>query len=149
MKALLIVLPRAAGAGQQMVHVQHEEDHVRERGPGGGRPAADDATRRCAALLLCCAAPACLQSDALAPLARAQVCDFLNMFTRALSGYYGPAAGVRILLPAKKGGGVAGDADAVAAMHARVHLCTAFRQVIRDNGLHAAGLLMITPLERM
>ena len=69
-----------------------------------------------------------------------QVCDFLNAFTRALSGYYGPA-GVRILLPQEG----AHEAAQLAAMHARVHLCGAFRQVI-DNGLR---LLMITPLDRM
>ena len=105
-------------------------------------------------------------------LASAQVCDFLNMFTRNLSGYYGPA-GVRILVNTKEVDGVApppAEPAAVAAMHARVHLCTAFRQVrkprcwhqapgaeqltrvldataqVIDNGLR---LLMITPLERM
>lgn len=76
-----------------------------------------------------------------------KVCDFLNSFTRSLSAYYGPA-GVRILVPTKDSEGnavPAAEPAAVAAMHARIHLCQAFRQVI-DNGLR---LLMITPLERM
>ena len=64
------------------------------------------------------------------PARLGQVCDFLNTFTRNLSGYYGPA-GVRILVSTKAVEGVPlpppGPA-AVAAMHARVHLCTAFRQ---------------------
>ena len=62
-----------------------------------------------------------------------QVSDFLNAFTRALSGYYGPA-GVRILLATKEGADGSAppsDAASVAAMHARVHLCTAFRQARR------------------
>ena len=56
--------------------------------------------------------------------------DFLNAFTRALSGYYGPA-GVRILLSTKEGADGSAppsDAASVAAMHARVHLCSTFRQ---------------------
>ena len=59
-----------------------------------------------------------------------QVSDFLNAFTRALSGYYGPA-GVRILLSTKDGADGSAppsNAAAVAAMHARVHLCSTFRQ---------------------
>jgi hypothetical protein len=59
-----------------------------------------------------------------------QVSDFLNSFTRALSGYYGPA-GVRILLATKEGADgapPATDAASIAAMHARVHLCSTFRQ---------------------
>ena len=70
-----------------------------------------------------------------------RVCDFLNMFVRALSGYYGPA-GVRILPVQSQLD--QGFSD-FAAMHARVHACKAFKQVI-DNGLR---LLMIEPLERM
>ena len=67
------------------------------------------------------------------------MCDFLNSFSRSLSGYYGPA-GVRILLSTREGEPAAAPGDAsVAAMHARLHLCAAFRQVI-DNGL---DLLMI------
>ncbi len=61
---------------------------------------------------------------------RVQVCDFLNAFTRSLSGYYGPA-GVRILLQTKDAAGNAvpvPDAGAAAPMHARVQLCKAFRQ---------------------
>jgi len=72
-----------------------------------------------------------------------KVCDFLNGFVRALSGYYGPQ-GVRILpMDSQLEHGWAGvDTDAT---HARVQLCKAFKQVI-DNGLR---LLMIEPLERM
>ena len=71
-----------------------------------------------------------------------KVCEFLNAMVRALSGYYGPQ-GVRILpTDAQLEGGEWGGA---AAMHARVQLCKAFKQVI-DNGLR---LLMIEPLERM
>jgi arginyl-tRNA synthetase len=70
-----------------------------------------------------------------------RVCDFLNMFVRALSGYYGPA-GVR-MMP------VQSQLDAgwneTPSMHARIHACKCFKQVI-DNGLR---LLMIEPLERM
>jgi len=70
-----------------------------------------------------------------------RVCDFLNMFVRAASGWYGPA-GVR-MMP------VQSQLDAgwneTAAMHARIHACKCFKQVI-DNGLR---LLMIEPLERM
>lgn len=76
-----------------------------------------------------------------------KVSDFLNAFTRTLSGYYGPA-GVRILLQIKDAEGNAMAAQspaAVAAMNARLHLCATFRQVI-DNGLR---LLMITPLLQM
>ena len=56
--------------------------------------------------------------------------DFLNAFTRNLSGYYGPA-GVRILAQTKDAAGnaVVPDAGAVAGMHARIHLCNCFRQV--------------------
>lgn len=76
-----------------------------------------------------------------------KVCDFLNMFARSLSGYYGPA-GVRILpLTRDPGGGPAPPPtpEAVAAMHARVHLCAAFRTVL-NNGLR---LLMVEPLDKM
>jgi hypothetical protein len=68
-----------------------------------------------------------LLTDSFAPT---QVCDFLNAFTRALSTYYGPA-GVRILLSTRDAAGNApppADANAIAAMHARVHLCNTFRQ---------------------
>ncbi len=75
---------------------------------------------------------------------------------------------MRILLSTKEVNGAPppADAAAVAAMHARVHLCNSFRQAralltpstaagsdtlappsqVIDNGLR---LLMITPLERM
>ena len=69
-----------------------------------------------------------------------RVCDFLNMFVRAASGWYGPA-GVR-MMP------VQSQLDAgwneTASMHARIHACKCFKQVM-DNGLR---LLMIEPLER-
>eukprot|EP00227_Mantoniella_beaufortii_P005309 CAMPEP_0197614138 /NCGR_PEP_ID=MMETSP1326-20131121/59372_1 /TAXON_ID=1155430 /ORGANISM="Genus nov. species nov., Strain RCC2288" /LENGTH=718 /DNA_ID=CAMNT_0043183007 /DNA_START=37 /DNA_END=2193 /DNA_ORIENTATION=- len=71
-----------------------------------------------------------------------KVCDFLNSMVRALSAYYGPN-GVRILPMDSQL--EAGTWDGAAAMHARIHLCKAFKQVI-DNGLR---LLMIEPLERM
>ena len=70
-----------------------------------------------------------------------KVCDFLNTMVRQLSGYYGPQ-GVRILPTDSQ---LETGWDGVAATHARVHLCKAFKQVI-DNGLR---LLMIEPLERM
>ena len=77
-----------------------------------------------------------------------KVADFLNAFTRTLSGYYGPS-GVRILPGAgwaeQQASDPAGAARTVAAMHARLHLCNAFKQVI-DNGLR---LLLIEPLDRM
>ena len=78
--------------------------------------------------------------------ATAQVCDFLNMFTRNLSGYYGPA-GVRILVNTKEVDGVApppAEPAAVAAMHARVHLCTAFRQVRKLRWQQAPGAVRLT-----
>jgi hypothetical protein len=56
--------------------------------------------------------------------------------------YNGPA-GVRILPMDSQL--AAGTWDGAAAMHARIHLCKAFKQVI-DNGLR---LLMIEPLSRM
>ena len=71
-----------------------------------------------------------------------KVCDFLNSMVRALSAYYGPN-GVRILPMDSQL--QAGTWDGANAMHARIHLCKAFKQVI-DNGLR---LLMIEPLERM
>ena len=72
-----------------------------------------------------------------------KICDFLNFFTRTLSAYYGPS-GVRIL-PSKQDMESGIPEATAAAMHARIHLCGAFKQVI-DNGLR---LLMIEPLERM
>jgi len=97
--------------------------------------------------------PAMIKSAALPPLPTPpalpdygthKVCDFLNSFSRALSGYYGPA-GVRILAREAESGGAPLEAAAVEAMHARLHLCATFRQVI-DNGL---DLLMIKPLRQM
>ena len=71
-----------------------------------------------------------------------KISEWLNSFTRDISSYYGPS-GVRIMPPT--------DADAetrakmTPAVHARLHLCKTFRQVIR-NGL---DLMMIKPLEKM
>ena len=70
-----------------------------------------------------------------------KICDFLNLFARGLSSFYGPR-GVRIL-PKKDQVDIPQEQEK--AMHARVYLCKAFKQVI-DNGL---GLLMIKPLEKM
>ena len=70
-----------------------------------------------------------------------KVCDFLNLFTRKLSSYYGPK-GVRIL-PHKTQTEITSEQQA--ALHARIHLCRAFRQVI-DNGLDK---LFIKPLRKM
>ena len=70
-----------------------------------------------------------------------KVCDFLNLFTRKLSSYYGPK-GVRIL-PHKTQTELTSEQQA--ALHARIHLCRAFRQVI-DNGLDK---LFIKPLRKM
>ena len=73
-----------------------------------------------------------------------KICEFLNFLVRAMSGYYGPK-GVRILPVQSQIDAGEFDAKAAGSMHARVHLCKAFKQVI-DNGLR---LLMIDPLERM
>lgn len=94
-----------------------------------------------ASIIVDAAMPPLPKPPALPSYGMHRICDFLNSFVRALSGYYGPA-GVRILP-------VQSQLDAgfndFAAMHARVHACKAFKQVI-DNGLR---LLMIEPLERM
>ncbi|QDZ25545.1 arginine--tRNA ligase [Chloropicon primus] len=70
-----------------------------------------------------------------------KVCDFLNMFTRKLSSYYGPR-GVRIL-PHRSQETITDEQQT--ALHARIYLCKAFRQVI-DNGLDK---LFIKPLRKM
>jgi len=88
------------------------------------------------------ASPALPEPPLLPQYGTHKVCDFLNHMVRALSAYYGPT-GVRIL-PVDSVLD-AGGWDGASAMHARVHLCKAFKQVI-DNGLR---LLMIEPLERM
>ena len=99
-----------------------------------------------AALVRAAACPPLPPPPALPEFGTHKVCDFLNSFARQLSGYYGPA-GVRILLPSRdaEGAPAAHGPEASRGMHARMHLCTAFRTVL-DNGLR---LLMITPLERM
>jgi len=88
------------------------------------------------------ASPKLPEPPALPQYGTHKVCEFLNGMVRALSGYYGPN-GVRILPTDSQLED--GTWDGAQAMHARVHLCKAFKQVI-DNGLR---LLMIEPLERM
>ena len=88
------------------------------------------------------ASPKLPEPPALPQYGTHKVCEFLNGMVRALSGYYGPS-GVRILPTDSQLED--GTWDGAQAMHARVHLCKAFKQVI-DNGLR---LLMIEPLERM
>ena len=101
-----------------------------------------------ASLIKDASCPALPEPPALPAYGTHKICEFLNFFVRALSGYYGPA-GVRILPTATQlnpnDGAGGGSWTGAASMHARIHLCKMFKQVI-DNGLR---LLMIEPLERM
>lgn len=97
-----------------------------------------------ASMLKTAALPALPRPPALPDYGTHKVCDFLNMFTRALSTYY---AGVRILPMLKDANGqpMPPTPEVVNAMHMRVHLCATFKQVI-DNALILLG---INPLQKM
>ena len=85
------------------------------------------------------AAPVLPQPPALPEFGCHRICEFLNHFVRGLSSYY---AKVR-LLPRKDQESIPKEQEQ--ALHARMYLCQAFRQVI-DNGL---DLLMMKPLGKM